>query len=148
MNTESKLILHWLKANRLTLNTSKTFFMVFHRGKRKCLGNIGLFIDDIEIKETPTMKYLGVIIDAKLNWVSHIIYVKNKIAKVIGIIKRARPFLNKSVLFNLYHTFIYPYLTYLRGSLGQCKKGTLDSSNASTEKNCKNHNIFGSIVSH
>ena len=65
MNTESKLILHWLKANRLTLNTSKTFFMVFHRGKRKCLGNIGLFIDDIEIKETPTMKYLGVIIDAK-----------------------------------------------------------------------------------
>ena len=86
MNTESKLKLHWLKANRLTLNTGKTFFMLFHRGKRICLGNIGLYIDDIEIKESPTMKYLGVIIDAKLNWVSHITYVKNKIAKEIGII--------------------------------------------------------------
>ena len=112
MNTESKLILHWLKANRLTLNTSKTFFMVFHRGKRKCLGDMGLYIDGIEIKETPTMKYLGVIIDAKLNWVSHITYVKNKIAKGIGIIKKARPFLNKSSLSNLYYTFIYPYLIY------------------------------------
>ena len=122
MNTESKLILHWLKANRLTLNTSKTFFMVFHRGKRKCLGNIGLFIDDIEIKETPTMKYLGVIIDAKLNWVSHVTYVKNKIAKGIGIIKKARPFLNKSVLSNLYHTFIYPYLIYCVEVWGSAKK--------------------------
>ena len=57
MNTESKLMLHW-HANRLTLNTCKTFFMVFHRVKRRYLGNIGLYIDDIEIKETPTMKYL------------------------------------------------------------------------------------------
>ena len=58
------------------------------------------------------MKYLGVIIDTKLNWISHITFVKNKVAKGIGIIRRARPLLNKSALRNLYHTFIYPYLTY------------------------------------
>ena len=29
------------------------------------------------INETNTMKYLGVIIDAKLNWISHITYVKD-----------------------------------------------------------------------
>ena len=51
-----------------------------------------MYIDDIDIKETPTMKYLGVIIDAKLNWVSHITYVKNKMSKRIGIIKKARLF--------------------------------------------------------
>ena len=91
-NTESKLILHSLKANRFTLYTCKTFVIVFYRGKRKCLGNIGLYIDDIEIKETPTIKYLLVIIDSKLNWVSHITYVKNKVAKGIEILKKARPF--------------------------------------------------------
>ena len=58
------------------------------------------------------MKYLGVIIDTKLNWISHITFVKNKVAKAIGIIRRARPLLNKNALKNLYHTFIYPYLTY------------------------------------
>ena len=58
------------------------------------------------------MKYMGVIIDTKLNWISHITFVKNKVAKGIGIIRRARPLLNKNALKNLYHTFIYPYLTY------------------------------------
>ena len=62
------------------------------------------------------------IIDAKLNWVSHITYVKNKITKGIGIIKKARPFLNKSVLSNLYHTFIYPYLIYCVEVWGSAKK--------------------------
>ena len=122
--------------------------MVFHRGKRKCLGNIGLYIDGIEIKETPTMKYLGVIIDAKLNWVSHITYVKNKIAKGIGIIKKARPFLNKSSLSNLYYTFIYPYLIYCVEVWGSAKKVHLSPVMLLPKKNCKNHNFFGSLGSY
>ena len=64
--------------------------MVFHRGRRKLHGNFDLCIDNVKIKETLTMKYLGVIIDSKLNWISHITYVKNKVAKGIGIIRRAR----------------------------------------------------------
>ena len=58
------------------------------------------------------MKYLGVIFDAKLNWISHITCEKTKIAKGIGVIKKARPLLNNNALTNLYHTFIYPYLLY------------------------------------
>ena len=72
MNTELELILEWLKSNKLTLNISKTFSMVFHRGRRKCLGDIELFIDNTNINETNSMKYIGVIIDAELNWISHI----------------------------------------------------------------------------
>ena len=76
--------------------------MVFHchRKKRKYLGNIGLHIDDMEIKETLSIKYFRVIIDAKLNWVSALL----KIAKRIGIIKKARPFINKSSLSNFITT--------------------------------------------
>ena len=121
MNTELGLISEWLKSNKLTLNISKTFYMVFHRGRRKCLGDIELFIDNTKITETNTMKYLGVIIDAKLNWISHITYVKNKIAKGIGIIRKARPLLNKRALTNLYHTFIYPYLIYCVEVWGSAK---------------------------
>ena len=121
MNSEIKLISDWLKANKLTLNIDKTYYMVFHRGRRKCFGNTELFIDNIKIKQTETMKYLGVIIDTKLNWISHITLVKNKVAKGIGIIRRARPLLNKSALRNLYHTFIYPYLTYCVEVWGSAK---------------------------
>ena len=85
-----------LKANNLSLNIDKTYYMVFHKGRRKCFGNTDLFIDNIKIKQTETMKYLGVIVDSKLNWISHITLVKNKVAKGIGIIRQARLLLNKS----------------------------------------------------
>ena len=121
MNTELELILEWLKSNKLTLNISKTFYIVFHRCRRKCLGNIELFVDNTKINETNTMKYLGVIIDAKLNWISHITYVKNKIAKCIRIIRKARPLLNKRDLTNLHQPFIYLYLIYCVEVWGSAK---------------------------
>ena len=55
MNSEIKLISDWLKANKLTLNIDKTYYMVFHRGRRKYFGNTELFIDNIKIKQTETM---------------------------------------------------------------------------------------------
>ena len=39
-------------------------------------------------------KFLGVIIDDKLNWSDHILYVKNKISKSIGIIHKTHNFLD------------------------------------------------------
>ena len=40
MNNEMKHISQWLKANKLTLNSEKTYYMVFHRGRRKSYNNI------------------------------------------------------------------------------------------------------------
>ena len=81
MNNEMKHISQWLKANKLTLNSEKTYYMVFHRGRRKSYNNIKLYIDDAIIEEASTIKYLGVILDNKLKWTSHIAFVKNKVAK-------------------------------------------------------------------
>ena len=81
LNTELVLVLvtEWLKANKLTLNIEKTYYIVFHCGRRKTLNNIKLQMDDKipVIKESPHIKYLGVILDNKLNWIEHIGYVKN-----------------------------------------------------------------------
>ena len=66
----------------------------------------------MKIRETKIIRYLGVITDSKLNWIDHITYVKNKVAKGIGIIRKASKLLNKKALLNLYHTFIFPYLIY------------------------------------
>ena len=48
MNTELELISEWLKASKLTLNIDKTYFMVFHRGRRKFKNNIELVINDMK----------------------------------------------------------------------------------------------------
>ena len=35
LNTELQKLNYWIKANKLTINVTKSHFMVFHRGKRK-----------------------------------------------------------------------------------------------------------------
>ena len=48
-----------------------------------------MVIDNKELIKVESAKYLGVIIDRKLNWIDHITYVKNKISKGIGIMYKA-----------------------------------------------------------
>ena len=69
-------------------------------------------INKVLIQQVDNTKFLGVIIDDNLNWSNHISYINSKIAKRICIISRVRKFFSKSVLINLYYTFIFPYLIY------------------------------------
>ena len=55
-------------------------------------------------------KFLGVIIDDKLSFSRHISYIKNKISKGMGIIIKARKYLN---LFLIYIMHLYSGATCL-----------------------------------
>ena len=49
MNTELELISEWLKANKLTLDIDKTYYIVFHRGRGTYKNSIELVINSIKI---------------------------------------------------------------------------------------------------
>ena len=55
-------------------------------------------MNDSIMNSASHLKYIGVIIDSKLNWIPHITYVKNKISKGIGIMFKARDYWNKKCL--------------------------------------------------
>lgn len=113
MNDELEKVDQWLKANKLTLNLRKTHYMVFHRSKIKFNNTTSTIkICNEEIECVNTTKFLGVIIDNKLKWTDHIVHIKNKISKSIGILYKTRKYLDKHTLRNLYYTFVYPYLIY------------------------------------
>ena len=59
-------------------------------------------------------------VDQKLKWIDHIAHVKHKVAHGLGIINKAKPFVTKKSLRNLYYLlFIYiPIFHLLCGSLG------------------------------
>ena len=71
-----------------------------------------MIIGQIMLKQTSQCKYLGLIIDNKLNWAAHIAHVKSKISKCVGILIKARPCLSRKCLLDLYYSFAYPYLIY------------------------------------
>ena len=93
---------------KLTLNTTKTHYMVFDRG-RKQSGNNLLTLNNKSIGYVKFTKFLGVIIDEQLNWLNHISYVKNKISKGFGIILRARKFFTKKTLSTSRHVDILAF---------------------------------------
>ena len=59
--------------------------MVFHRARIKAK-NFNVEMQGNIISCVTATKYLGVIIDNKLKWTSHILYIKSKVSKTIGLI--------------------------------------------------------------
>ena len=103
----------WLVANKLTLNSSKTEFMLV--GSRQRLGmyntSPNLTIDGNAIKQViiKCVKSLGVHIDDNLSWNFHIDKISKKIASGIGALKRCRPFVPQTTLQSIYSALIQPH---------------------------------------
>ena len=80
--------------------------------KKKCnIDAISLNMCNSEIKHVSSLKFLGVIVDNKLNWSNHINLICNKLSKNIGVLYRLKS-LPKSVLKLIYNTLIIPHINY------------------------------------
>lgn len=110
LDTELPKVYEWLQANKLSLNTNKTFYQVYNKSKVNV--DINVILNGINIKHTETVRYLGVYIDEELKWQSHIMHISNIISRNIGIISRSRYFLGQKHRFLLYNSLVLPYLNY------------------------------------
>jgi len=115
VNKELDNLTQWFKANKLSLNITKTKYTLFHRVHKK--ENIplklpNLCIDKNIIKREISLKFLGVILDENVTWREHISVIENKVSKNIGILYKAKEFLNQSCLKYIYFSFIHCYLNY------------------------------------
>ena len=116
----------WFRANKLSLNVQKTNFILF--GNKKLPfgdGNFILTIDGTEIERVKSTKFLGVLIDEKLNWIAHTNHVSLCISKALGILYRIKNALPNRLLLMLYYTMIYPYFTYCNILWGCAKPSIL-----------------------
>ena len=77
LNHELGKLMIWLNANELSINVSKTHYMVFHRARQNVDHkdiNLNNYIVQVHLP------FFIIIIDDKLKWGNHISYIKNKIA--------------------------------------------------------------------
>ena len=68
-----------MKSNKLSLNYTKTKFMLIH--KNKTISALNIHIDGNKIEQVRTYQYLGVTMDDKLTWIDHIKNVERKCSK-------------------------------------------------------------------
>ena len=112
MNCEIEKIVHWLHANKLSLNISKTHYVIFRSQKRKLPDNEHIKINGQSVECVEYTKFIGVMLDSKLTWINHLSMIRSKVAKGIGILSKSRKVLHSSSLITLYYSLIYPYFTY------------------------------------
>ena len=125
VNEELLKLCEWLNSNKLSLNVSKSNFVIFHPYQRKLYREVNLKILDnnseqlVSLERKTYVKYLGVLIDENLSWKHHINYISTKISKGIGIITRLRHLVPRTTLLNIYRSLIEPYISYGLVAWGQ-----------------------------
>ena len=120
VNNELANVNNWMRKNKLSINFSKTEYMLISRKKEK--SQFKFFINDNEISKNDHTKYLGVLLDNKLTWHHHIEKVRTKVTKGIQAIARLRNLVSTKILLNIYYTMIFSYLIYCNLAWGSAAK--------------------------
>ena len=69
-------------------------------------------MNDVEIKQVDSSKYLGILTDRKLTWQNHIDHVYNKIIKFTSICYKITDKINIDVAKMIYFAFVHSHLAY------------------------------------
>ena len=97
LRIELSTVYEWLRANKLTLNSDKTKYIVFgSRNKLEHKPDRNIRIGDRKIERVSSITYLGIITNEHLCFDEHVNYIHHKSSKKLGILRRLREFLDRS----------------------------------------------------
>ena len=110
-NSELEKSTVWLRANKLTLNVKKTKFMLFSHPNLE-VGTNELRIGNKKVEQIGTnckdkyFKFVGHVLDDRLNWEGHIEHITKKLASANFAINSSKNFLplriRKTLYFSLF----------------------------------------------
>ena len=83
-------------------------------------------MDNSEIEQVFSTKFLGVIINENLTWSDHIYVLLNKTSKNLDVIRKLFKSLPLDILHSLYNTLIDPYLQYCNIACATCRTSSGD----------------------
>ena len=127
----AKLILkninEWFADNKLTLNLSKTSYVIF-KSKRSTNINLpnSISYENMEIHRESQVKYLGLTLDEHLDWNSHTNEICNKLKAFFPIFYNIRQYLDLDHIRTIYYTMVYSRLKYGSIITGQTSQSNLD----------------------
>lgn len=112
LNSVLSDVVLWCNNNDLTINPSKTQFMVFRSAHKHLLTSAAITMGPNTIHACDTVSFLGVRLDITLNFGLHLLDIKKKTAFGIRALIKARPYFSTNALLSLYFSFIHSHFNY------------------------------------
>ena len=104
------IILDWFRANSLTLNVQKTNYLLFAPDKKRHA--VYLNVDNILIQPSNAIKFLGIVVDDKLEWTQHVKNVLTKMKRNYNLMRLGKNLLSTHGLKSVYYAHVYSHLSY------------------------------------
>lgn len=102
--------------NLLVINAEKSTYIIFESGRcidENLVTSFTLQIGDRVITRENSAKYLGLIIDSKLDWSVHIEKVRSKLASISFMMRRVKNYVQPDVLWKIYFAHFQSHLMNL-----------------------------------
>ena len=115
VNLDLRFVCNWLKANKISLNASKTEMLVFRDPRRKIDFNLKIKIDGKKVIPSKFVKYLGIYLDNFLSWHQQEQDMRSRLNRAAGMLCKIRHYVNFDTLKMIYYGIFSSILMY--GSL-------------------------------
>ena len=110
MQHDMVTLIDWFKANKLSLNISKSVILRFWRDEKEPRDN--LIVNGLYIPQVDSTKFLGVHLDKNLSWDDHLNQLVNKLNNNCYLLSISKKFLSEANLVKLYYAHIYSHVKY------------------------------------
>ena len=135
INNELRETSNWFKGNKLSVNASKTNYMMLGTShmtykyidvnkycdandtdnatnERSSKQKINVIWDSVSLERVESTKFLGIIIDENLTWKKHIDVISKTISRNVGMLTKMKHYVPGYILYSLYCTLVLPYINY------------------------------------
>ena len=112
VNHDLALITVWFRANKISLNTSKTKIVLFRSKRKTITKKLNFRISGQNIPISKSVKYLGVMLNENLSWDSHMTYILPKLNRGLGLLSKIRYYVPKVLLQTIYFCLFNSHLVY------------------------------------
>ena len=127
LNEELPKIEKWFLSNKLTINATKTEYMI--NGRLQSQNPLDIILNNTYLNRSSSVRYLGVFIDDKLNWKTHVESLEKKISTACALVCKLRYYVDQTCLLKYYYAHVYSHLQYAILAWGAVNKTTLNKLN-------------------
>ena len=124
--SELRNLNRWCCANELQTNSEKSEAIIVSPKLNTPQPEINLLCNTANISLNDSCKYLGVILDNKLNFQLHIFSLEKRVSRSVGSLSKLRFLFPSSTPLLLYHALLHPHLFYGLPIWGSTFKTYLD----------------------